>query len=111
MEKMKEMEEQIMLLLVNAGNARSKAMEAVAAAKKGDYAGAEALLAESNEAMNSAHQQQTGLIQDSLEDGGLTVTLLMTHAEDHMMGAILAKDFAAEIVELYQVLNTLKKEG
>jgi PTS system cellobiose-specific IIA component len=105
-----QMEERTMLLVANAGNVKSKAMEAVAAAKKGDFDKAEGLLEECNLAMIEAHKIQNEFIQDSLDDTNLPVSLLMTHAEDHMMGAILAREFGEEIIELHRLLAQLKKE-
>ena len=104
-----QMEERTMQLVVDAGNAKSKAMEAMAAAKKGEFAQAEALLAESGASLTKAHQNQTEIIQDSLEENDLPVTLIMAHAEDHMMGAILAKDFAREIIDLHKLIKKNKE--
>lgn len=111
MADMQALEERTMLLLVDAGNAKSKAMEAIAAAKGGDFDKAEALLKECGEAMTKAHQSQSEFIQDSLEDSSMPVSLLMTHAEDHMMGAIIASEMAREIVDLHKLLHEQKKEG
>ncbi|MCC8165165.1 MAG: PTS lactose/cellobiose transporter subunit IIA [Planctomycetes bacterium] len=105
----KDTEERTMMLLVDAGNAKSKAMEAVTAAKRGEFDKADALMLEATEAMTKAHQNQSEFIQDSLDGNESTVTLLMAHAEDHMMGAIIANDFAKEIIELYRLLLPVRK--
>jgi Phosphotransferase system cellobiose-specific component IIA len=106
----KDNEERTMMLLVDAGNAKSKAMEAIAAAKLGEFEKADALMVGAKEAMTKAHQNQSELIQDSLEGNEKEpVTLLMAHAEDHMMGAIITNDFAKEIIELYRLLQQIRK--
>ena len=60
---MNELEQMIMELVVNGGDARSKAMEAIDAAKNGDFEMADVLLKECNEQLSSAHNKQTELIR------------------------------------------------
>jgi PTS system cellobiose-specific IIA component len=110
MSGIQQMEERTMLLVASAGSVKSTAMKAVAAAKQGDFKKAENLLAECDAAMIEAHKIQNEFIQDSLDDNNVPVSLLMTHAEDHMMGAILAREFGGEIIELYKLLDGVKKE-
>jgi len=107
LDKMQELEERVMPLIAEAGIARSKAMEAIAAAKKGDFSSAETLLIECDTAMTKAHQRHSDFIQDSLDDCSKQVPLLIIHAEDHLMTTILARDFAREIIDLYK---TIKQE-
>jgi PTS system cellobiose-specific IIA component len=108
---MQQAEERVMLLIANAGNAKSKAMEAVATAKKSEFRKAESLLEECDAEMAKAHEIQSEFIQDFLDDTNMTVSPLMAHAEDHMMGAILAREFSKEIIELHKLLNQLKREA
>lgn len=94
--------EVVMTLIVNSGSARSYAMEAIAKAKTGDFAGAREALKTANEEMVGAHHIQTELLQDEARGENAELTLLMVHAQDHLMTAMLAKDLAQEIVELYE---------
>lgn len=100
-----------MQLIVKAGNAKSIAMQALAAAREGNFALAKQKLEESDSAMTEAHQVQTEILQDSLEQPGEGVRMLMCHAQDHMMNAITALDFAREIVALYGLLAEKEKGG
>ena len=97
-----EFEEQIMLLLVQAGAARSAALSALRLAREGQFAAAEQQLMAAKESVKGAHQQQTSLI--SLEEGSgkLPVTLIWVNAQDHLMNAMLVQDLAGEIIELYR---------
>lgn len=97
-------EEQAMMLIVNAGNAKSKAMESIKASKAGNFEKAKKLLEEGDEAMTEAHKIQTDILQDSMDAPEQGVNMLMAHAEDHMMGAISAVDFANEFYDLYQLI-------
>ncbi|MGT2667109.1 PTS lactose/cellobiose transporter subunit IIA [Streptococcus rifensis] len=92
----------IMGLIVNGGNARSLAMKAIYAAKKGDFEEAEAHLAECNDYLVQAHHAQTDLLTKEASGEKTEISLLMVHAQDHLMNAITVKDMATEFVELYK---------
>ncbi|MCL2863946.1 MAG: PTS lactose/cellobiose transporter subunit IIA [Lachnospiraceae bacterium] len=91
-----------MELVVNGGTARSLAMEAIALAKEGKFAEAYQSLEDADEALVSCHHVQTDLIQRTARGEAIEVSLLMVHAQDHLMTGILAKDLAKEIVELHE---------
>lgn len=95
-------DEMIMSLVVDGGNARSLAMEAIQKAKVGDILGAEAALKECDAALTEAHNAQTEMIQNEIQGDHIQVMLLMVHAQDHLMDALVVKDLAYEIVELYK---------
>ncbi|EHW1543653.1 TPA: PTS lactose/cellobiose transporter subunit IIA [Listeria monocytogenes] len=90
-----DLEQTIMSLIVFGGNAKSDAMLAIDSAKKGDFAQAEQALLE-------AHHSQTKLIQGEARGEKTEVSLLLVHAQDHLMNAITFKDLAKEIVDLYK---------
>lgn len=99
---MDQQTEVIMGLIVNGGNARTLAMKAIYAAKSGDFEQATAYLKECNEALLEAHHAQTELLTKEAKGDKTEVTLLMVHAQDHLMNAITVKDMATEIVDLYK---------
>lgn len=96
----------IMNLVCQGGNARSLAMEAIQAAKSGDFEKSDILLAESGAALLGAHQEQTDLIQNEVRGEHLPVMLLMVHAQDHLMDAMVIKDMAQEFIDLYKRIKT-----
>lgn len=98
-------DELIMNLVVEGGNARSLAMEAIQAAKAGEFEEAEKRLQECEEALNEAHKVQTDLIQSEIRGEHIQVMLLMVHAQDHLMDAMVVKDMAQEMIELYRRLS------
>jgi len=89
-------------IILNGGNARALAMEAINFAKAGDYESAEKKLEEANEAIRNAHQFQTGLIQREAQGERVEVRILLIHAQDHLMNAMTVLDLAQEIIELYR---------
>lgn len=102
---MEDMQTVIMQLIVNSGEARSKAMEAIGQAKSGNFPEAEKLLDEANAALTKAHESQTEIIQEEADGNVKNVTLLMAHAQDHLMNAITVIDMACEFTGLYQMLE------
>ncbi|MFS2225478.1 PTS lactose/cellobiose transporter subunit IIA [Pantoea sp. B65] len=93
--------EQIMMeLLINAGEARSHAMSAIQFARKREWQNADEALAASVEAAKAAHHIQTRLIGADEGVGKVPVTLILVHAQDHLMNAMLCRDLAEEIVLL-----------
>ena len=97
-----EMELIIMNLIVDAGSAKSYAMDAIRMAKEGSFSDAEEALELANSELSKAHHAQTDLIQRAAKGEVIEISLFMVHAQDHVMTATLAKDLAAEIVELHE---------
>ena len=56
-------EDIVMNLVCNGGDCRSKALEAIQAARKGNFEQADALMAQAQQSMHLAHNFQTELIQ------------------------------------------------
>lgn len=104
-------EDIVMNLVCNGGDCRSHTMEAMAAAREGDFEKAAALMKAGEEAMHNAHHFQTDLIQSEMsEDAEKTeVSLLMVHGQDHLMDAMVVHDMGLEIIELYKKLYELTK--
>lgn len=99
-------EDIVMNLVVNGGDARSKAIEAIRAARENRFEDADKLLVEAQDAVNNAHHFQTDLIQGEMGgDEPVLVSLLMVHGQDHLMNAMTVMDMAAEIVELNRLLH------
>ena len=74
-----DMETITMQLLVNSGDARSKAMEAIGSAKAGNISQAREQLKEAGDFLSAAHQFQTEIIQEEADGNIKNVSVLMTH--------------------------------
>ena len=96
---MNDMEEIIMDIIVNGGDARAKAIEAIRAAREGRFDVAEELMKKADVSLTVAHNSQTGLIQQEVNGNHQTVTLLMVHAQDHIMNAQTVYELATEMIE------------
>lgn len=97
-------------IIIHGGNARSYAMRAIAEAKKANFDEAEKLLEESSEELNKAHRIQTDLIQAESRGEKTELSLLMVHAQDHLMNAMTVRDLSIEIIELNKKQLTSTEE-
>lgn len=104
-----ELEQTIMQLIVNGGDARSLSLKAIQAAEQDDFTQAARLLQEAKEAMNKAHEVQTSLIQEEVRGNHSAVTLLMVHAQDHVMNAMTVKELAEHIINNRKEIHALKE--
>lgn len=93
-----EQEQAIMQIIVNGGDARSKALKAVRSAREFDLETAESLLEEAREAMLVAHEVQTKLIQAETRGEATEISLLLIHAQDHLMNAMTVMDLCREMI-------------
>lgn len=100
--------EVIMQLIMHGGDAKGNAMEAIAAAKAGDFVTARERIQAADEALLNAHRAQTGLLTQEASGDTVEVSLLMIHGQDHLMTAIAFKDLANEIIDVYEKIETSK---
>ncbi|HEL2085368.1 TPA: PTS lactose/cellobiose transporter subunit IIA [Streptococcus suis] len=84
------------------GDARSRLMEALAAAQKGDYAKAEELVEAANACIVEAHHAQTSLLQKEAAGEDLAFSVTLMHGQDHLMTTLLLKDMMGHMIELYK---------
>jgi len=100
----------IMNLIIHAGDAKSSAMEAIYAAKKKDFDVANAKIKEANAKINQAHNTQTNLLTEEANGNHTELSLLMIHAQDHLMTALTFLDMAKELIDVYSAMEALKSE-
>jgi cellobiose PTS system EIIA component len=100
-----DIEEISFQIILNGGNARSLAMEAIEQAKAGEFDLAEQKLQEANDEMSKAHRAQTDLIQGEARGEKVEIRLLLIHAQDHLMNAMTVIDLAKEIIALHKKIG------
>lgn len=103
--------EVIMNLIINAGSAKSSAMEAIYAAKKNDFETAKDKFKAANDQINKAHNAQTSLISAEANGEHTEINLMMIHAQDHLMTSIAFIDLAKELVDFYKLSQESRKES
>ena len=92
----------VMNLVVNSGEARSIAMEAIELARQGQFEEATAKIAQARETINAAHNFQTELVQKEINNDPVPMSLLMCHGQDHLMTAMVVIDLAEKFIEVYK---------
>ncbi|WP_195765545.1 PTS lactose/cellobiose transporter subunit IIA [Enterobacter hormaechei] len=96
------LEEAVMEIIANAGQSRSLCFEALHAARQGNLDEAKSLLREADGYARQAHKMQTKLIEQDAGEARQPMTLIMVHAQDHLMNSLLARELSEEIIHLYQ---------
>lgn len=96
-----DLEEVVMGLIINSGQARSLAYAALKQAKQ-DFAAAKTMMEQSRQALSEAHRVQTQLIESDEGEGKMKVSLVLVHAQDHLMTSMLARELVAELIELHE---------
>ncbi|MCW7769172.1 PTS lactose/cellobiose transporter subunit IIA [Enterobacter hormaechei] len=96
------LEEAVMEIIVNAGQSRSLCFVALHAARQGNLDEAKSLLREADGYARQAHKMQTKLIEQDAGEARQPMTLIMVHAQDHLMNSLLARELSEEIIHLYQ---------
>lgn len=104
-----DMETTVMELIIHAGEARSCSMQALRAARGYDWQEADAQLTAASVAAKAAHKIQTALIGADEGVGKVPVNLILVHAQDHLMNAMLCRELAEEIIGLHRQLQQLKQ--
>ena len=95
----------IMPLIMYGGEAKSSAVEAIRAAKAGDFEKADERIEAASKAIVEAHHGQTELLTKAANGEDVPVSIYMVHAQDNLMTGIAFVDLAKEIIELYKVIK------
>ncbi|SCC15230.1 PTS lactose/cellobiose transporter subunit IIA [Kosakonia oryziphila] len=97
------LEEAVMEIIVNAGQSRSLCFEALRSAREGNIEEARSLLCEADSYSRQAHKMQTQLIEQDAGEARQPMTLIMVHAQDHLMTSLLARELSEEIIQLHSL--------
>jgi PTS system cellobiose-specific IIA component len=95
-----ETEDLAMEIIANSGAARSSAEEGLLLAKKGRFAEAKSKMDAAQSALKLAHGFHSKLLK--LGAAGAPESVLMAHAQDHVMTTMLAVDLIGDIIDLYE---------
>ncbi|SFO07009.1 PTS lactose/cellobiose transporter subunit IIA [Proteiniclasticum ruminis] len=87
------------------GSARSYFMEAIEAAKEGNFEEAEKLMEEGEKMLAEGHHAHGGLLTQEASGDKVKVDLLLVHAEDQMMAAETFRIMAKEIIDIHKKLS------
>ncbi|KMY44653.1 PTS dihydroxyacetone transporter [Bacillus sp. FJAT-27916] len=89
-------------IISNVGTAKSLVMEALYAAKEGNFDAAEEKLAESKHFFVEGHRMHASLIQREANGEKLEFSLILMHAEDQIMSVDTITMLVIEMIEIYR---------
>lgn len=92
-------------LVACAGEASGHFHDAVSCARKGDFDAAEDKIREGDASLISAHEAQTGLLRCEVTGEDIAFSLLLVHAQDHLMTTMLFEQVAKEFIEVYREVH------
>lgn len=95
-------------IILHAGNGKSDAIEAITLAKMYKFNEAKEKVEHAREQLVKAHQVQSTLLQEEASGNKIDFTIMLVHAQDHLMTAITVKDLAKEFIDLYHAIQVLE---
>jgi len=102
MVNIEKLSETAMQIITFSGMAKSCYMQALYLAKQGKFEEADKKIAEGDESFVEAHHGHGSVLQNEMESEEPQISLLMTHAEDQLMGAETLKVVIQELIEIYK---------
>ncbi|HEY4602032.1 MAG TPA: PTS lactose/cellobiose transporter subunit IIA [Cerasibacillus sp.] len=112
---MLDMETKIFNIISHGGDAKAIAYEALELAHAYNFSEAEKKLEKANQTLVKAHNTQTKLIQAEINGEKVSMSLLMVHAQDHLMAAIsemtLIEKMITMLKKIYQLEKNLQGKG
>lgn len=105
--KMEKEEIQMMSfqLVAHTGEATNHFYQAISNARNHEFEAAEKELELGKQEIVAAHETQTGLLRDEVTGTEIEFSLLLVHAQDHLMTTILFERVARELVEVYRTIG------
>lgn len=100
-----ELENTLIEIISLSGEVKKKFLKAVKYAKNNEFEQAEEIFKEADDQLIKAHLKQTELIKQEANGNKIEASLMLTHAQDHLMTAILLKDMAKEFIDLYSKIE------
>lgn len=97
-----ELEMTMIEIVALSGDARTKLLTAVKEAKAGNLDRVQMLIDEAQELLNDAHNSQTALLTAEARGEVTTPTVLLVHAQDHLMTSMLLRDVIDALVDIYR---------
>jgi PTS system cellobiose-specific IIA component len=102
MEDNEKLEEIAMIIIANSGAGRSSSFGALEEAKKGNFDIADKMLREADESLHLAHESHRELLKMDSKGEVDKVSILLAHAQDHLMNSTLAEELIKELIILYK---------
>ncbi|MFX4306833.1 PTS lactose/cellobiose transporter subunit IIA [Exiguobacterium sp. A1_3_1] len=96
------MEQIAFTMILHSGNARSTIREAIEVYKDGTFEDFDQLLSSARAQLQEAHQVHFSQVQKEASGEPTTLSLLLLHAEDHLMSTQTMLDLTTGLIELME---------
>lgn len=93
-----------------AGDAQTDLLEALDAARSGDFDRAEELHGSAKQALIDAHDVQTKLLSAEAGGSALDVTFIMVHAQDTLMTTMILEKQTRFFIDEYKRISALEAQ-
>lgn len=89
-------------IVAYAGEARSKLMQALDEAEKGNFSVSQRLVDEAGSSLVEAHKSQTEMLALEASGEEVEIGFIMVHAQDHLMTTMLLRDTMRHLINIYK---------
>lgn len=100
-----QMQEISCMVITNAGEAFDCFRQGVEAALDDRFEQCDQLMAKGEQALLLAHKSQTDLLTAEMRGAELPFSILLVHAQDHLMRAANYQQFAKDTIRLYKKIK------
>ncbi|WP_426355120.1 PTS lactose/cellobiose transporter subunit IIA [Exiguobacterium sp. R-39] len=90
------------MMILHSGNARSTIREAIEVYKEGTFEEFDQLMTSARSQLQEAHQVHFSQVQKEANGEPTTLSLLLLHAEDHLMSTQTMLDLTSGLIELME---------
>ncbi|SMO31906.1 PTS lactose/cellobiose transporter subunit IIA [Melghirimyces algeriensis] len=97
-------------LILHSGNARSKIIQSLREYRAGNVSEAENLLTQVEGDLSMAHQIHFHMIQKEANGEKTEFSLLLMHAEDHLMSILTMKELVKELLEVFKSVDLIERK-
>lgn len=105
-----DIEEFSMNIILLAGNAKNYLHEALHDARNATFDQVETKIKQASDELLEAHKLQTKFIQKDANEGLKSLSVLLVHAQDHLMTVMSEKSLIEEMVEIYRNQHELNQK-
>ncbi len=105
-----DVESVVFKIIYHGGDAKALAYEALQLAHDGNFTEADEKMKEANKTLNKAHLTQTELIQAEINGEDVDISLLVVHAQDHLMTAISEMSLIEQMMKLLKRVHHLEEK-
>ena len=93
-------------VISHSGDALAYFNEAIQYAREKDYEKSKEKFKEGQKSLDLAHKVQTDMIFAEANGENLDFSIILIHAQDHLMTTMMYRNLATEMISLYELVNT-----